>query len=69
MNSPMKDELKVVVHYIPIDSSPRLDGFGVGFFLSCWDIIKDDLLDTVITFFSGATLPRNFSASFIVLIP
>lgn len=37
---PMEVELKDVVISIPIDRSPRLDGFGSGFFLACWEFIK-----------------------------
>lgn len=66
---PSKDEWKVVAKSIPVDSSPRLDGFGLDFFLTCWEFIKVDLLDVVKEFCKGVPLSRFFSTSFIMLIP
>lgn len=64
-----KEELRVAMKSIPVDDSPGLDDFGSGFFLTCWDFIKEDLLETVTKFFNGVPIPRFFSTSFIVLIP
>lgn len=52
---------------IPKDSSPKPDGFGSGFIITCWEILKEDLLDAN-EFFSGTPLPRFFTTSCIVLI-
>ena len=41
---PSLTELKEVVFSMDINSMPGLDGFGAGFYQSCWDIIKVDLL-------------------------
>lgn len=68
LNISMEEELKKVVHSIPIDNSHGLDGFGASFFISFWDFINEDLLEATITFFGGATLSKFFSISFIVLI-
>lgn len=65
---PSKMELKEGLESIPIDSSPSPDGFGFGFFLTCWELVKEDLLEVGKEFFSGVPLPRFFTYSFIVLI-
>lgn len=37
---PKQEELEKAIKTIPKDSSPGPDGFGFGFYFSCWDIIK-----------------------------
>ncbi|KAK0598052.1 hypothetical protein LWI29_031129 [Acer saccharum] len=65
---PTKEEVKRVVFSIPKDSSPGPDGFGSKFYMSCWDIVKDDVMDATVDFFQGTPLSRFYSSSFIVLI-
>lgn len=62
-------ELKNALESIPKNSSPDPDGFDSSFFIACWEIIKEDLLDATKDFFSGMALSRLFKASYIVLIP
>ncbi|XP_042958231.1 uncharacterized protein LOC122293850 [Carya illinoinensis] len=68
-SSPSMDEIKDALFSIPIDSSLGPDGFGSGFFRSCWEIVKANLLEAVSEFFQHQLLPGYYSASFIVLIP
>lgn len=42
---PTKLELKATLLSIPSYSSPVLDRFGLDFFVTCWDFIKEDLLE------------------------
>lgn len=42
-----------MVFSLNIDSARGPDGFGAGFFLTCWDIIKGELLEAVQAFFKG----------------
>lgn len=65
---PLEGELKVVVQSITTDSVLGINGFGLNFYLTCWDFIKDDLMEATTEFFTGATLPRFFTTSYIVLI-
>lgn len=58
-----------MVKSIPVDSSPRLNNFGSGLYLTCWDFLKEDLLEATIVFFISVPLLRFFIASFIMLIP
>ncbi|KAK1557037.1 hypothetical protein Q3G72_016579 [Acer saccharum] len=64
----MEEEVKRAVFSIPKDSSPGADGFGSEFYMSCWDIVKDDVMDAAVDFFQGTPLSRFYSSSFIVLI-
>ncbi|XP_042969986.1 uncharacterized protein LOC122302667 [Carya illinoinensis] len=66
---PSIQEVKQVVFSIPTDSSPGLDGLGLGFYKAYWDIVAMDVVDGVHDFFRGGKIPREFTASFLVLIP
>ncbi|XP_040990910.1 uncharacterized protein LOC121238132 [Juglans microcarpa x Juglans regia] len=66
---PSIQEVKEAMFSILADSSPGLDGFWSGFYCSCWDIVEADVVVAVRKFLSGATLPRFYSASYIVLLP
>lgn len=66
---PTKIEVKEAIFSIPQQSSPGPDGFGSGFYITCWEIIKDDIIEATREFFRGSPLTRFFNSSFIVLIP
>ncbi|XP_035548696.1 uncharacterized protein LOC118349203 [Juglans regia] len=66
---PTEEEVKQAVFSIPIESSPRPDGFGSGFYRACWDIVSLEVVEAVQEFFRGIPLPRFYTASFVVLIP
>lgn len=61
-------EVKQAVFSIPKNSSSSPDGFGLEFYMSCWDIIKEDVVEAARDLFRGAPLSRFYSSSFIVLI-
>ncbi|KAL9687375.1 hypothetical protein QQ045_031776 [Rhodiola kirilowii] len=50
-------------------SSPGPDGFSSKFFLSCWQIVKKDLLEAVKGFFSGLQVPSLISNAHTILLP
>ncbi|KAF8413601.1 hypothetical protein HHK36_001593 [Tetracentron sinense] len=52
-NEPMELEVKEALLSIPKHSSPGPDGFGSGFFSSCWELVKDDVVEAAKEFFSG----------------
>ncbi|XP_031287891.1 uncharacterized protein LOC116146622 [Pistacia vera] len=66
--APTETEVLAALKSIPKESSPGPDGFGSGFYLSYWDLIKEDVLDAAKDFFLGTTLPRFYTASYLVLI-
>ncbi|XP_042974822.1 uncharacterized protein LOC122306457 [Carya illinoinensis] len=65
---PSLDEVHEALSSIPINSSPGSDGFGAGFFKSCLEVVKMDVLSAISEFFISKSLLRFYSASFIVLI-
>ena len=66
---PTLAELKKVVFSLKTDSAPGPDGFTGKFFQICWEIIKEDLLECLLDFFSGSSIPLGFSHTFLALIP
>ncbi|KAI9152873.1 hypothetical protein LWI28_002365 [Acer negundo] len=55
---PFEEEVKDAISSIPKHSSPGPDGFGLAFYIECWDIIKQDVIDAARDFFNGVPLPR-----------
>lgn len=53
---------------IPNDSSRKLDRFGLGFYIVCWDFIKGDLLDATKEFFKCVLLFKFFTSFYVILI-
>lgn len=66
---PSMDEVKVAVFSLNKDAAAGPDGCSALFFQYCWDIIKNDLLEAIQSFFSGESLPLSFSSKNIALIP
>ncbi|KAG6476888.1 hypothetical protein ZIOFF_066136 [Zingiber officinale] len=54
---PSIEELKQVVWEISEDSAAGPDGFSAAFYVACWDVIKEDLYQAIVEFFS-----RGFSS-------
>ncbi|XP_042980247.1 uncharacterized protein LOC122310438 [Carya illinoinensis] len=50
---PTENEIFKAFASISADSSPGPDGFGSAFYVSCWNIIKEDVKDAVKEFYSG----------------
>ncbi|CDP18963.1 unnamed protein product [Coffea canephora] len=66
---PSAEEIREVVFSMDLNSAPGPDGFGVGFYQKCWEIIKDDLVKSIHDFFRGVSQPQGWSSSLIVLVP
>lgn len=67
--NPTLSELKEVVFLMNPTSAARPDGFNGKFYHSCWDIIKHDLLNVVLAFFGGCTMPKYMTSACLVLLP
>lgn len=52
-----------------IDKAPGPDGFTVGFFIKCWEIVKYDSMNAFQNFYDKEVFERSFNATFIALIP
>lgn len=59
----------MVLIFIAKDSSPRPNGFGSEFYKTCWNFVKENLLEAVKEFFSKVSLLRFFTSSYFFLIP
>ncbi|KAF5441975.1 hypothetical protein F2P56_037069 [Juglans regia] len=66
---PTMNEVFSALSSIPSNSALGPDGFGLGFFKSYWEVVKEDVLEAISEFFVSKQLPRFFTASFLVLIP
>lgn len=62
-------EINEVVFGMSGDSAAGPDGFTGAFFESCWDIISEDLVMVVKTFFCGRKLPKFVTHTNLVIIP
>ncbi|OIT36737.1 putative ribonuclease h protein [Nicotiana attenuata] len=66
---PTLSELKGVVFSMNPTSAAGPDGFNGKFYQSCWDIIKADLLNVVLAFFGGCSIPKYMTSACLVLSP
>ncbi|KAL9670943.1 hypothetical protein QQ045_008506 [Rhodiola kirilowii] len=65
---PTEDEVCVEIGLMKEVSAPGPD-FSGRFYITFWDVIKDDLMKAVKGFFFGPQLPNIISATFLTLIP
>lgn len=56
------EEIYSVVQSLDAKSVAGLDGFGAGFYQSCWEIIKINLLLVVQECFKGVQQPRGITS-------
>ncbi|XP_015169049.1 uncharacterized protein [Solanum tuberosum] len=66
---PNIDELRHVVFAMNPYSAAGPDGFGGKCYQVCWNIIKEDLLAVVQSFFCGHIMPKFMSRACLVLLP
>ena len=52
-----------------IDKAPGPDGFTMGFFLKCWEVVKEDVMKAFHNFYEQEVFERCLNATFITLIP
>lgn len=51
------------------DKAPEPDGFTMGFFIKCWEVVKYDIMNVFHNFHEEDMFERSFNATFITLIP
>jgi len=51
------------------DGAPGSDGFGAVFFQTYWEIVKTDVINAVLEFFTRDWILPNFNVNTIILIP
>jgi hypothetical protein len=66
---PLRKEIKDAVFSLNGDGAPGPDGFGGHFYQTFWDVIGDDVVNSVEDFFRNGLIPANINSNMIVLIP
>jgi hypothetical protein len=66
---PTKEEVKNTVYSILQYNSPNPDGFGSSFYISCWHIVKEDVVKATKEIFFRCFASQVYGSSYIVLIP
>jgi hypothetical protein len=66
---PSHSEIKAAVFSLNKDSAPGPDGFGAFFFQHYWDIIKLDVTNAVLEFFTSSWILPGFNSNIIALLP
>ncbi|CAN4092706.1 unnamed protein product [Withania somnifera] len=51
------------------DKAPGPNGFTMGFFIKCWDVLKTDIMVTSKNFHDHVIFEKSFNATYITLIP
>jgi hypothetical protein len=66
---PSHSEIKNAVFALNKDSAPGPDGFGAFFFQHYWDIVKVDVINAVLEFFTSSWILPGFNSNIISLLP
>ncbi|XP_049356312.1 uncharacterized protein LOC125820932 [Solanum verrucosum] len=66
---PTEDEVKNVIFALNGDSASGPDGYSGQFFQSCWEIVKQDIINMVKAFYCGMEMPRFITHTNLILIP
>ena len=51
------------------DKAPRPDGFTMAFWQSCWDFVKDEILEMFKEFHEQSSFLKSLNNTFLILIP
>lgn len=65
----LEEEVKVAVWDLEGDNALGPDGFPIAFYTSCWEVVKDDLMQVFDDFFQREFLDKGSNATYIFLIP
>lgn len=68
-SNPTREEIKHAVFGLNGDSAGGPDGFTGLFYQSCWEIIGEDIVQMVLSFFCGQQLPKSVTHTNLVLLP
>uniref|UniRef100_M1D672 Uncharacterized protein n=1 Tax=Solanum tuberosum TaxID=4113 RepID=M1D672_SOLTU len=69
LQRPFTEEVLQTIKQCDGDKAPGPDGFTISFFKECWDILKEDLMYTILNFHMRNFFEKSFNATFIPLIP
>jgi hypothetical protein len=66
---PSHQEIKAAVFALNKDSAPGPDGFGAFFFQHYWEIVKTDVFNAILEFFTTNWILPGFNSNIIALLP
>lgn len=64
-----RGEVDAAIKSIHGDKAPGIDGFNSCFFKAAWDVIKEDIYNAVLGFFTTGKLMRSWNCTSITLVP
>ncbi|RVW79590.1 Transposon TX1 uncharacterized 149 kDa protein [Vitis vinifera] len=64
-----EDEIHVALMEMNGDKAPSPDGFTMDFWQSCWDFIKEEILEMFKDFYEHSSFLKSLNNTFLVLIP
>ena len=64
-----KEEIDEAVSSCDSEKAPGPDGFNFMFIKSAWEVIKNDIYETISEFWHSSRLPQGSNTAFIALIP
>jgi exonuclease III len=64
-----KEEILQVLHSSQGDKAPGPDGFTMGFFQKCWNVVEADVLAVFEEFHEFCAFEKSLNATFLALIP
>ncbi|KAG5577907.1 hypothetical protein H5410_058041 [Solanum commersonii] len=64
-----EEEVSRSLKQCAVDKAPRPDGFTLGSYIKCWEVVKSDIMKTCQHFYDQRRFERSFNATSIALIP
>jgi hypothetical protein len=64
-----KEEVVIALKQISGEKAPGPDGFTLAFFHHCWNVVKNEVLDSIQEFYVHEDFERSLNSTFVVLIP
>ena len=64
-----EDEIHAALMEMNGDKAPSPDGFTMAFWQSCWDFVKEEILEMFKDFYEHSSFLKSLNNTFLVLIP
>ena len=64
-----EDEIHAALMEMNGDKAPGPDGFTMAFWQSCWEFIKEEILEMFKDFYDHSSFLKSLNNTFLVLIP
>ncbi|XP_026399784.1 uncharacterized protein LOC113295672 [Papaver somniferum] len=65
---PSMEEIKAPVFDLGADSAPGPDGFSGCFYIHCWDVIQQDLVNAITYYWMHKIIPQGVNSSLMILL-